>query len=192
MTELPNTGHPSPVTRHSPGFAIWLTGLPASGKSAIAATLKPKIEALGLRVEVLESDELRRALTPSPTYSREERDLFYRALAFFGSRLVAHGVTVVFDATANRRAYRDSARELIPNFIEVAVECPIEVCMARDKKGTYKKGQAGESVTVPGLQDTYEAPLHPDLRIDGTGTSPEAAADLILAALRERRIIPPG
>lgn len=173
-------------------FGIWLTGLPASGKSAITTALKPKLEALGLRVEVLESDELRRALTPAPTYSREERDLFYRALAFFGSRLVAHGVTVIFDATANRRAYRDSARKLIPHFMEVAVECPIEVCMARDKKGTYKKGQAGESATVPGLQDTYEAPLHPDLRIDSTGTSPKVAADLILAALRERRIIPPG
>ncbi|MBI3603061.1 MAG: adenylyl-sulfate kinase, partial [Nitrospirae bacterium] len=150
--------------------AIWLTGLPASGKSAIAAALKPKLHALGLRVEVLESDALRQALTPAPTYSREERDLFYRALAFFGSRLVAHGITVIFDATANRRAYRDFARGLIPNFIEVAVECPLETCMERDKKGTYKKGLAGESATVPGLQDAYEAPLTPELRIDSTAT----------------------
>lgn len=169
-------------------FAIWLTGFPASGKSAITAALKPKLETLGLRVEVLESDELRRTLTPSPTYSREERDLFYRAMAFFGSRLVAHGVTVIFDATANRQAYRDSARELIPNFIEVAVECPLEVCMARDKKGTYKKGLTGESATVPGLQDTYEAPLKPELRINTSRTAPEAAAGLILAAIQERSL----
>jgi adenylylsulfate kinase len=168
------------------GFAIWLTGLPASGKSAIAAALKPKLQALGLRVEVLESDELRRALTPAPTYSREERDLFYRALAVIGSRLVIHGVTVIFDATANRRAYRDFARTLIPHFMEVAVECPLEVCMARDQKRTYKKGLAGESATVPGLQDTYEAPLAPDLRLDTRTTTPEAAADLVIAALRQR------
>ncbi len=166
------------------GFAVWLTGLPGSGKSAITAALKPKLEALGLRVEVLESDELRRALTPSPTYSREERDLFYRALAFMGSRLVAHGVAVIFDATANRRAYRDVARTLIPRFLEVSVECPLEVCMARDKKGTYRKGLAGESATVPGLQDPYEAPLEPELRIDTTRTTPETAADKILAVVR--------
>jgi adenylylsulfate kinase len=170
-------------------FAIWLTGLPASGKSAITAALKPKLEALGLRVEVLESDELRRALTPSPTYSREERDLFYRALAVMGSRLVAHGVTVIFDATANRQAYRDFARMLIPRFMEVAVECPLDVCMARDKKGTYKKGLAGESATVPGLQDSYEAPLKPEVRIDSANTPPEAAADLLLASLQERLLL---
>jgi len=167
-------------------FAVWLTGLPASGKSAITAALKPKLEAIGLQVEVLESDELRRALTPSPTYSHEERDLFYRAMAFMGSRLVAHGVAVIFDATANRWAYRDFARELISRFIEVAVECPLEVCMARDQKGTYKKGLAGKSATVPGLQDTYEAPLKPEVRIDSARTSPEAAADLILDAIQER------
>lgn len=85
---------------HLPSFAIWLTGLPASGKSTVVAALKPQLEALGLAVEVLESDAVRRALTPTPTYSQEERDLFYRALAFMGARLVAHGVTVIFDATA--------------------------------------------------------------------------------------------
>ena len=73
----------------SPSFAVWLTGLPASGKSTIAHELRPRLEALGLTVEVLESDAVRRILTPAATYSREERDLFYRALAFIGERLVA-------------------------------------------------------------------------------------------------------
>src|SRR3712207_6078005 len=111
-------------------FAIWLTGLPASGKSTITGTLAPRLEACGLSVEVLESDAVRRVLTPSPTYAGEERDLFYRALAWAGSRLVAHGVTVIFDATANRRRYRDFARDLIPHFVEVVIECPVQVCMA--------------------------------------------------------------
>lgn len=128
----------------SKAFAIWITGLPASGKSTIVAELTPKLEGLGRAVEVLESDALRRILTPVPTYSHEERDLFYRALAFMGARLVAHGVTVIFDATANRRAYRDFARSLIPRFIEVAVECPLELAMQRDYKGTYRRGQRGE------------------------------------------------
>ena len=100
-------------------FAIWITGLPASGKSTIVSALKPQLEAMGLAVEVLESDEVRRVITPTPTYSEAERDLFYRALAFTGQKLVAHGVTVVFDATASRRLYRDFARSVIPRFIEV-------------------------------------------------------------------------
>jgi len=84
-------------------FAIWLTGLPASGKSSIVARLVPRLESLGSPVEVLESDAVRRMLTPEASYSHEERDLFYRALAFMGSRLVAHGGSVILDATARRR-----------------------------------------------------------------------------------------
>jgi len=167
-------------------FAIWITGLPASGKSTIVAALTPRLEALGLRVEVLESDAVRRSLTPNPTYSHQERDLFYRALAFFGSRLVAHGITVIFDATANRREYRDLARGLIPRFMEVAVACPLEVCMARDQKGTYGKALAGESTTVPGLQETYEPPPQPDVLIESATTKPEVAAEQIVRTLRAR------
>ncbi|NOS79979.1 MAG: adenylyl-sulfate kinase [Nitrospira sp.] len=84
-------------------FAIWITGLQASGKSTIVSALKPQLEGLGLTVEVLESDEVRRVITPTPTYAEAERDLFYRALEFTGQKLVAHGLTVVFDATASRR-----------------------------------------------------------------------------------------
>ena len=164
----------------SQSFAIWITGLPASGKSTIVAALTPQLEAMGLVVEVLESDEVRRVITPTPTYSEAERDLFYRALAFTGQKLVAHGVTVVFDATASRRLYRDFARSMIPRFIEVSVECPLRTCMERDRKGTYRKGQLGESLTVPGLQLPYEAPINPDLRIDSTITPAGDAAHKIL------------
>ena len=160
----------------SKAFAIWITGLPASGKSTIVSALKPQLEGLGLTVEVLESDEVRRVITPTPTYSEAERDLFYRALAFTGEKLVAHGVTVIFDATASRRAYRDFARSVIPRFMEVSVECPLSTCMERDRKGTYRKGQQGESRTVPGLQSPYEVPINPDLRIDSTAIAASNAA----------------
>jgi adenylylsulfate kinase len=171
---------------HPPAFGIWLTGLPASGKSTIVSALRPQLEALGLTVDVLESDEVRRHLTPQATYSPEERDLFYRALAFTGERLVSHGVTVVFDATASRQAYRDLARAMIPRFIEVAVECPIAVCMQRDRKGTYKKGVRGETSTVPGLQTPYEPPANPDVRIDTTNISPQQAAQQICNIVRAK------
>lgn len=170
----------------APAFGIWITGLPASGKSTIVNALRPRLEALGLTVEVLESDEVRRLLTPQATYSPEERDLFYRALAFTGQRLVEHGVTVVFDATATRHAYRDLARAMIPRFVEVAVECPIDVCMQRDRKGTYQKGLRGESATVPGLQAPYESPANPDVRIDSTKVSAQVAAEQIYETIRER------
>ena len=167
-----------------PACGIWVTGLPASGKSTIVAALRPQLEALGLTVDVLESDEVRRLLTPQATYSSEERDLFYRALAFTGQRLVAHGVTVVFDATASRQAYRDWARAMIPRFIEVAVECPLALCMKRDRKGTYQKGLRGQSTTVPGLQSSYESPANPQLRIDTTKLSPQEAAKQICDIVR--------
>jgi len=167
-------------------FAIWITGLPASGKSTIVAALRPQLEGLGCTVEVLESDAVRRILTPTPTYSYEERDLFYRALAFMGARLVMHGVTVIFDATANRRAYRDFARSLIPRFIEVAVDCPLELAMQRDYKGTYQRGRRGESATVPGLQEPYEAPLNPEVKIDTTKLKEKEAAESILSMVQEK------
>jgi len=186
MKEPAIPGHPSPRTPHGVAFAIWITGLPASGKSTIASALKPQLEKLGLTVEVLESDEVRRVVTPIPTYSEAERDLFYRALAFTGQKLVAHGVTVVFDATACRRIYRDFARSVISRFIEVAVECPLTTCMERDRKGTYRKGQRGESLTVPGLQSSYEAPINPDLRIDTTTTASGDAACRVLDLVKAK------
>lgn len=166
-------------------FAVWLTGLPASGKSTIARELITQLGTLGYTVDVLESDAARRVLTPHPTYSQAERDLFYRALAFMGVRLVSHGITVIFDATANRRTYRDFARSLIPRFIEVAVECPLELAMRRDYKGTYRRGQRGESATVPGLQEPYEAPLNPEVRIDTTKVSAKEAAGMILKFVQD-------
>ncbi|MBX3303878.1 MAG: adenylyl-sulfate kinase [Nitrospira sp.] len=169
----------------STAFAVWLTGLPASGKSTIARELTTQLETLGFTVDVLESDAVRRVLTPHPTYSQAERDLFYRALAFMGTRLVSHGITVIFDATANRRTYRDFARSLIPRFIEVAVECPLELAMRRDYKGTYRRGQRGESATVPGLQEPYEAPLNPEVRIDTTKVSAKEAAGMILKFVQD-------
>jgi adenylylsulfate kinase len=186
MNEPSIPDHASRITRHELAFAIWVTGLPASGKSTIVSALQPQLVGLGLMVEVLESDEVRRILTPTPTYSEAERDLFYRALAFIGQKLVAHGVTVVFDATASRRVYRDFAKALIPRFIEVSVECPLAICMERDRKGTYRKGQLGESLTVPGLQSPYEAPITPDLRIDSTTTPSGDAACQILGLVKAK------
>ncbi|MBI5543962.1 MAG: adenylyl-sulfate kinase [Deltaproteobacteria bacterium] len=148
-------------------FAVWLTGLPASGKSTLAKALEAQLRQRGLTPAVLESDELRRVFTPRPSYTEEERDTFYFSLAWVGALLVSHGVPVVFDATANRRSYRDRARALIPRFAEILVDCPPEVCAARDPKGLYRQARQGGTATLPGAQVEYEAPLHPDLVVRG-------------------------
>jgi adenylylsulfate kinase len=98
---------------------VWITGLPASGKSTLAAALKAQLAAHGVDEAVLESDVLRRIFTVHPRYDEAERDVFYRQIAYVGELLVEHGVPVIFDATANRRLYRDRARREIPRFIEV-------------------------------------------------------------------------
>ena len=169
-----------------PGFAVWLTGLPSSGKSTLAAALSKLLAARGVDAAVLESDVLRRVLTPHPVYSEEERDSFYRAMAYIGKLLVDHGVPVIFDATANRRAYRDRARCEIARFVEVYVECPLDVCIARDPKGIYQRGREGGTNTVPGLQADYEPPEHPDLVVRADRESPEEAAQRVIAELAAR------
>jgi adenylylsulfate kinase len=165
------------------GFAIWMTGLPASGKSTITRELMNKLKAWGIPAVVLESDEMRRILTPDATYSPEERDRFYRMLVRIGDLLVRSGVNVIFDATANKREYRDHARALIPRFLEVYVHCPLDVCIKRDPKGIYDRAAAGNTGFVPGVQVPYEPPINPEVTLDGQA-SPESAADTILDAMK--------
>lgn len=170
-----------------PAFAIWITGLPSSGKSTLSTALAAQLAARGADVAVLESDALRRVLTPHPTYTAEERDVFYHAMAYIGTLLVDHGVPVIFDATAHRRAYRDRARRWIPRFLEVYVDCPLSECMRRDAKGIYKRAREGAAGTVPGLQEAYEPPEQPDLVVAGNCENLEAAARRVTQKLMEKR-----
>lgn len=170
------------MERKNEGFAIWITGLPASGKSTIARTLKVQLAERGVDVAVLESDALRRAFAGD--YDAKRRKAFYQQMAFVGSLLVEHGVPVVFDATANRRAYRESARSQIGRFIEVYVDLPLEICMARDPKGIYRSAAAGEATNVPGLQDPYEPPEAPDVVL--RGETPESGARRIIQKLIDK------
>jgi adenylylsulfate kinase len=161
-----------------PAFAIWITGLPASGKSTITKCLKQLLADRGIDVEVLESDALRKVLNDD-SYAESDREAFYQRMVWIGTLLVKHGVPVIFDATANRRRYRDAARNRIARFYEVFVDVPLEVCMARDPKGIYRNAVSD----VPGLHAAYEAPVKPDVVIDGLRESPIDAARRILAIL---------
>jgi adenylylsulfate kinase len=157
-------------------FAIWLTGLPASGKSAIARELVRLLHERGVEVSVLESDVLRTQLTPFPRYDDADRDFFYGCVAGIGVSLVEQGRVVVFDATANRRAYRDAVRNRLARFAEIHVDTPLETCQARDPKGLYRQG-----MKIP-----YEPPLAPELVVDGARATPKEHAVAVVSLLEQR------
>ena len=164
-------------------FAVWLTGLSGSGKSAVAREVLEKLHARGVEAAVLESDVLRTQLTPFPKYDEPERDLFYGALVALGGFVCDAGRPVVFDATANRRRYRDAARQAIVRFAEVYIDTPLEVCAARDTKGLYKS----KAVTaLPGRQTAYEPPLVPELVVHGAQGTPAEGAEKVVAFLSRR------
>ncbi len=168
------------------GFAVWITGLPASGKSTVTRALVALLAARQVDIAVLESDVLRKIFAIHPQYTEEEREAFYKQMTWVGALLVEHGVPVIFDATANRRAYREGAKRRIGRFVEVYVECPLEVCMARDPKGLYRQAREGALGEVPGLQAPYEPPENPGLIIPGDREAPEIASLRIVAELEAR------
>ena len=181
-------------------WAVWITGLPGSGKSMIARAAGAAIRARGHDVSIVELDEMRRLVTPSPTYGDAERDLVYRGLVYVAATLLNAGVPVIIDATGHRREWRDLARAMLPAFAEVQLLCPLDVCRDRERArlpgnapvGIYARaGTAG--ARVPGVDVLYEQAALPELTIDTTRETPGAAAARIadLAAkfpLPQRRV----
>ena len=169
-------------------WVIWITGLPGSGKSTVSSAVKEKIpEAVILRM-----DELRKIITPEPDYSDTEREYVYKALVFTAKKLYELGHNVIIDATANKKSWRKLARELIPDFSEVYLKCPMELCMEREKTRVdthaapakiYEKGKAGWP--VPGIKVPYEEPEKPEIIIDTQNVSPATASRKIIEMLNE-------
>ena len=156
-------------------FALWLTGHSGSGKSAIARELLHLLHERGTEACVLESDVMRTQLTPFPRYDDADRKFFYGILVNIGE-LIYRNRPVVFDATANRRAYRDAARDRITRFAEVYVDTPLEVCRARDPKGLYRRG----------MSISYEPPSAPELVVHGDRGEPREHAAAIVSLLEQR------
>lgn len=177
-------------SEREPGFAVWLTGFPASGKSTIARFLAALLAGHGARAFVLDSDDLRSLITPKPRYDAAERDRFYGTLADLARTLSENGVPVLVAATANRRAYRDRARAGIPRFLEVHVACPLEVCRKRDPKGIYRRAAAGTARNVPGVSAPYEPPLRPEVVVDGYRDPAGKSAQAIFSVIASRGYLP--
>ncbi len=160
------------------GIVVWLTGLPASGKSTLARDVAERLRGRGASVVVLDGDDVRAAMRPVPGYDDEARDAFYETLARLASLCASQSLITLVPATANRRAYRERARLLSQPFLEVFVDTPIEECVRRDPKGLYARAAAGDASTLPGSHRVYEPPGHPDLV---TRPTFEGAASAIVA-----------
>src|SRR5689334_12887001 len=130
------------AARDESGFTVWLTGLPCSGKSTIAAKLAGALRAHRRRVEVLDGDVVRQNLSKGLGFSRADRDTNVLRIGFVAELLARNGVVVVVAAVSPYAAARQRVRTQIERFVEVFVECPLEECERRDVKGMYKQARA--------------------------------------------------
>jgi len=166
------------------GWVIWLTGLPASGKTTLAGALRCELNARGISAILLDSDALRHMLLPNSSYAPAERDWFYNRLVELAAWLARDGEHVIIAATGSRRCYREAARaRLGSRFAEVWVRCPADVCRARDRKGLYSRAAAGLIHNLPGVGVPYEAPEQPEAVVYTDQQTPDQAADSVLANL---------
>lgn len=165
------------------GWALWLTGLPASGKTTLAYHLQERLTELGITAVIVDSDAVRPILTPQPRYSDQERDTFYGRMVELADMIVRQSVNVIVAATANKRVHRQQARSKLPHFVEVWVCCPVEICRDRDPKDLYRRAIAGEIRDFPGVDAMYEIPLAPDLVVNTAIQSCDEATDHILQHL---------
>lgn len=171
-------------------FGVWLTGLPASGKTTIARALEKELRRRGLRVEVLDGDEVRRNLSPDLGFTRKDRETHARRVAYVAKLLVRNGVAVIVGLISPYRNFREHARKQIGNFVEVWVKCPLEECMRRDPKGLYERALRGEISDLTGIQDPYEEPLNPEVTVDTSKESVEESVNKIIKKLENLGYLP--
>jgi adenylylsulfate kinase len=172
---------------------VWLTGLPSAGKSTIATALAERLRAATVAVEVLDGDEIRYVLAPDLGYSRADRDANVARIGWVATRLARHGVLVLAPVVSPYQAARDAVRAAHAGadarFVEVHVATPVGVCADRDVKGLYARQQRGDLVELTGVDGDYEAPAHPELRIDTSEQSVDDVVDELIALLRKENLL---
>ena len=166
------------------GRTVWLTGLPCSGKTTIARAVAERLDP----VEVLDGDEVREYLSRDLGFSKADRDTQVLRVGWVASRLARHGVTVLVSLVSPYADARDKVRALHGeygvDFHEVFVDVPLHVATERDVKGMYAKALAGEITHFTGIDDPYEPPLSPDLRIETAAEAVEQSASRILELIQ--------
>ncbi len=167
------------------GFVVWLTGLSGSGKTTIGRILQERIRELGFKAELFDGDEVRKQLSPDLGFTKEDRELHAKRVAYLSRLLARNGIVAIVSLISPYRSFRAFARQEIGNFVEVYVKCSLETCIKRDPKGLYKKALAGEIRDLTGLQDPYEEPISPEVAVDTEIQSVEHCTDSILHTLRD-------
>ena len=171
------------------GFTVWLTGMSGAGKSTASHLLAERLRAMGAQVEVLDGDVVRTHLSKGLGYSKEDRDENVRRIGFVCGLLARNGIISIAAAISPYRAAREEVRAQIPNFVEVYVECPIDVLVERDAKGLYKQALAGEIDHFTGISDPYEPPLAPEVTLHTARETPEESAAKIFEALQKLELV---
>lgn len=173
------------------GFTVWFTGLSGAGKTTVARHVAEILRQRGRLVEVLDGDEVREHLSRGLGFSRADRDTNVKRIAYVAKLLTRNGVAVITAAISPYREAREWARREIGNFVEVYVNCPLEVCAARDVKGLYKKALAGEIPNFTGVSDPYEPPTNPELILETHRETPSESAAKVIACLERLGYLEP-
>ncbi|GAA3213643.1 adenylyl-sulfate kinase [Streptomyces sp. XM83C] len=172
------------------GATVWLTGLPSAGKTTIAHELAGRLRAEGRRVEVLDGDEIREFLSAGLGFSREDRHTNVQRIGFVAELLARNGVLALVPVIAPYADSRDAVRKRHEAnrtpYVEIHVATPVEVCSVRDVKGLYAKQAAGELTGLTGVDDPYEEPETPDLRIESQNQTVQESAASVYALLTEK------
>src|SRR5690606_6979692 len=165
-------------------------GLASSGKSTIARLVTEELRNRLAAVELLSGAEFRQNLSQGLGYSTEDRIANVRRIGYVAKLLTRNGVAIVTTSISPYRALRDECRRMIGRFVEVYVECPIEVCEARDTKGLYERARRGEIDSFTGISDPYEPPLAPEVVCRSAEESPEQCAARVIEHLESVGWIP--
>jgi adenylyl-sulfate kinase len=171
------------------GFAVWFTGLSGAGKSTLSERLMARLREGGAKAELLDGDIVRTNLSRGLGFSREDRDTNIRRIGFVAELLSRNGVIVVVAAISPYRETRDEVKRRIPDFVEVFVDCPIEVLAARDVKGLYSKALSGEVGNFTGISDPYEPPLDADVVIRSDRETVDESFEKIWRVLEQRGLV---
>jgi adenylylsulfate kinase len=173
------------ATRYGRGFTLWFTGLSGAGKTTIAEIVERDLRRRFGRIEVLDGDIVRTNLSKGLGFSREDRNINVLRIGFVANLLTRNGVGVIVSAISPYKEARDQVRRRIGDFIEIYVDCPVEVCAERDVKGLYKKAYAGEIKEFTGVSDPYEPPAAPELTLRTNEEEAHESARKVIERLEE-------
>src|SRR6185312_150679 len=165
--------------------AIWLTGIPASGKTTMSILLKDYIQKKNMPTIILDGDEIRKTVSKDLGFLPQDRKEHNRRVIEIAKLLVKNNFTTIIPMISPYKETRDLARREIPNFVEVYVKASLDVCIKRDPKGLYQKANNGEIINLTGLQSPYEEPINPELILDTEKLTPQQCLDVITSKLQQ-------